>query len=243
MIGYYNSQGDAWGPTGKFIGPAYAYTADISGELYKYKHHRIRAGVNYTRQDLTYAGSNTLRFNLAYAYQLSKQRQITTGLNINAIRHFADISPPWAPGFIYGYASTWNAGCGLAYHSSRNNFYLGASVTYLRSAMLNFGNSVYHGYQPYFIMQSGIDIKPGKNLVIRPEAILSYRTICSVNGSLTLEYKNRFSIGAIYNTDDQCGPKVGYKTKRFEFNYAWVGYFSRYVEVYSGTHNVSVRFQ
>lgn len=210
----------------------------------KHKRHSMRGGISYTRQDLKYMISNTLRLNLAYAFQFSKRRQMMAGLNIDAIRSLARFNySNIMPAFAYQSANTWNMGCGLAYTSSAHNFYLGTSMTYLRNVRLDYGNSFYYRYHSYFVMQSGIDIRPGKNLVLRPEAILSYRTICTVNSSLTLEYKNRFSLGAIYNSFDQCGPKLGYKTKRFEFNYAWFGYLSALANIYPGTHSLSIRFQ
>lgn len=244
MIGYYNYHGNYGGPAGVSIGPAYAYTADMAAEVLRYKRHGIRTGINYTRQDSKSTISNTLRLNVAYACHLSKRGQMTAGLNIDEIQNLTNFHYPWSPTFTRLSANTWNMGCGLAYTSSGNNFYLGTSMTYLRNVKLSDGNSTYYAYHPYFVMQSGIDIRQGKNFIFRPEIILNYRIICALNSSLTVEYKKRFSVGVIYNAlTDNPGFRLGYKTRHIELNYAFSSYWSPYEKVNTGTHTLGIQYK
>jgi hypothetical protein len=188
----------------------------------------FRSGIRSQYQDyfstdgeLSSQQTANYRVNISYSRKLDRG-SLSAGINMDRYLYSIHLPEYWG---CFSYSpeinQSWkflNSGVGAAYNSYRTNFLLGLSCNLIFPTRLNFDNRRYTPFRREINLNTGIDIRLHRNLIVRPMLFASnnYAFVSSV----LFKYRERYLCGIGYNAvGNQAGLRCGYQAERLGLHY------------------------
>jgi type IX secretion system PorP/SprF family membrane protein len=120
--------------------------------------------------------------------------------------------------------------------------FVGVSADQLTGDMVEFGSgTAFFDRQIHMMLTGGVKIPMGDNLELTPAVLVKFMNPAplAIEGSLQLEYKQRYWFGASYRHQDAVVGMVGMNiSTRFKFGYSFDFSINRYNTYKSGGHEL-----
>ena len=144
--------------------------------------------------------------------------------------------------FVANQSNKFNLDIGAGFYLYSQKVFVGVSADQLTGDMVEFGSgTAFFDRQIHMMLTGGVKIPMGTNFELTPAVLVKFMNPAplAIEGSLQLEYKQRYWFGASYRHQDAVVGMVGMNLNaRFKFGYSFDFSINRYNTYKSGGHEL-----